>query len=62
MGNLFKPSVPDPEPPAPMPDERDPKVMRAKRAATGSSTGRASTRLAQQPGTIGQEYSRGTLG
>lgn len=62
MGNLFAPKSRDPEPPATMPDERDPKTLRAKRSAQGSGTGRASTRLAQQPGTIGQEYTRGTLG
>lgn len=66
MSGLFsKRKMPDPEPPAPMPDEQDEAAKRARRKTAGTlrqSSGVASTRLAPVPGTIGREYSRGTLG
>lgn len=61
MGNLFSSKIPDPEPPATMPDENDPQTKRAKRAFKPAG-GRDSTRIAEAPGTLGREYSRGTLG
>lgn len=66
MSGLFsKPKVPDPEPPATMPDPEDPLAKRKRRQAGGSiatTSSSASDRLAPVPGTIGREFSRGTLG
>ncbi len=67
MGGLFSPDMPDPKPPAAMPDDEDELAKRARRnqaaAVTGrNNTGLASTRLAPVPGTLGREYSRPTLG
>lgn len=60
MSNLFG-KTPEPEAPATMPDAEDPAAKRAKRyVPTGG--GRASTRLEKSGGTMGKEYSRGTLG
>lgn len=69
MGALFsKPKqekMPDPEPPATMPDANDPLAKRkrqqiGRQVRTGSS--QVSDRLAPVPGTIGREFSRSTLG
>lgn len=67
MSGLFgrKRDYPDPKEPATMPDEFDEASIRAKREAerkirSGSSS--ETNRLAPVPGTIGREYSRGTLG
>ena len=66
MGGLFKkPKMPDPEPPATMPDPQDELATRARRTrakttVTESSSGQ--TRLAPVPGTIGREFSQSTLG
>ena len=63
MGGLFKtPKTPDPTPPAPIPDEQDELSKRARRRAERPTSGRSSTRTAGQNNTIGQEYTRGTLG
>ncbi|MDW9528078.1 hypothetical protein RWE87_04950 [Sinorhizobium meliloti] len=67
MGSLFKSDtkVPDPEPPATMPDPEDELAKRAKRRQTGglqTTSSSAQNRLAPVPGTIGREYSRSTLG
>lgn len=65
MGGLFsKPKYPDPEPPATMPDAEDPLAKRQRRKAGGMSTASstASDKLATVPGTIGKEFTRGTMG
>ena len=66
MSGLFsKPKVPDPEPPATMPDEQDELAQRARRTrarTTVAESSSAQTRLAPVPGTIGREFSRSTLG
>lgn len=57
--------VPDPEPPATMPDPEDELAKRTKRRQTGvlqQGSSQAANRLAPVPGTIGREYSRSTLG
>lgn len=65
MGSLFKPDIPKPQAPAPMPDPFDTAAQRKKREdarqlRAGSSTIQNS--LAPVPGTIGREFSRSTLG
>lgn len=66
MGSLFsKPKMPDPEPPATMPDAEDELAKRSRRqkvAVTAGQSSSAQTRLAPVPGTMGKEFSRGTLG
>lgn len=70
MGGLFsKPKrteYPEPEPPATMPDPEDPMAKRQRRKTANLSPGRTSSaaadRLTTVPGTIGREFSRGTLG
>lgn len=66
MGSLFKsPKMPDPEPPATMPDDQDEITKRARRkqmTTTRAESSSAQTRLVQAPGTIGKEFSRSTLG
>ena len=66
MAALFsKPKMPEPEPPATMPDPDDPLAKRQRRKQTGTlSTASSSTtdRLAPVPGTLGREFSRSTLG
>lgn len=66
MGGLFsKPKMPDPEPPATMPDAEDELAKRARRrtgVTTAAQSSSAQTRLAPVPGTIGREFSRQTLG
>lgn len=66
MGALFgRTKIPDPEPPATMPDEQDELAKRARRTTArnvASESSTAQTRLAPVPGTIGREYSRSTLG
>ncbi len=66
MSGLFsKPKMPDPEPPATMPDEQDQLAQRARRTrakTTVADSSSAQTRLAPVPGTIGREFSRSTLG
>lgn len=69
MSGLFgskKQSYPEPEPPATMPDPEDPLAKRQRRRthslAPAGSGSAATDRLAPVPGTIGREFSRGTLG
>ncbi|SCW39138.1 hypothetical protein SAMN02927900_01300 [Rhizobium mongolense subsp. loessense] len=67
MGGLFgsKPKYPDPEPPAPMPDPEDPLAKRQRKrqgGALATTSSSATDRLAPVPGTIGQEFTRSTLG
>jgi hypothetical protein len=69
MSGLFgkKQQMPEPEPPATMPDPEDPLAKRQRGrtrslAPAGKSSSAASDRLAPVPGTIGREFSRGTLG
>lgn len=66
MGGLFsKPKIPDPEPPATMPDPDDQLAIRARRTRAKTTVAESSsgqTRLAPVPGTIGREFSRSTLG
>lgn len=66
MGGLFsKPKMPEPTPPATMPDADDELAKRARRrqvATTAGESSSAQTRLAPVPGTIGREFSRTTLG
>lgn len=68
MGKLFgggSTKYPDPEPPATMPDPEDPLAKRQRKRQTGTlpkTSSSASDRLAPVPGTIGQEFSRSTLG
>lgn len=67
MSGLFKKPapIPDPEPPARMPDPQDAMAESTKRRAERRIRGQSSTqqnRLAPVAGTIGREYSRATLG
>lgn len=62
MSSLFSSKIPEPEPPATMPDENSAEAKRAKRSAIVPAGGKESTRLASTGGTIGREYTRGTLG
>jgi hypothetical protein len=63
MSGLFsKPKVPDPEPPAPMPDPYDEKAKRSEVRKLAASSSTQQNKLAPTPGTIGREYSRTTLG
>lgn len=67
MSGLFggKPDYPDPEPPAPMPDDQDLLAKRNRRKTTGAlpaTSSAAADKLAPVPGTIGREYTRSTLG
>lgn len=67
MSGLFgkKQEIPDPEPPATMPDPGDEMAKRAKRRQAGTlqqTSSTAQNRLAPVPGTIGREFSRSTLG
>ncbi len=66
MSGLFsKPKMPDPEPPATMPDAQDELAQRVRRTrakTTVADSSSAQTRLAPVPGTIGREFSRSTLG
>lgn len=66
MGGLFsKPKMPEPEPPATMPDPQDELARRSKRRTAGAiQTGSSSqaNAIAPVPGTIGREFSRSTLG
>lgn len=66
MGSLFgSKKIPDPEPPATMPDEMDPLAKRAKRRQAGALQSQSSSTanaIAPVPGTIGREFSRSTLG
>jgi hypothetical protein len=67
MGALFGGSakMPDPEPPATMPDANDPLAKRKRRQISGqiqTGSSQAADRLAPVPGTIGREFSRSTLG
>jgi hypothetical protein len=71
MGKLFgggskSTPPPEPEPPATMPDPEDPMAKRERRKTAKLSPSRTSSaaadRLTTVPGTIGREFSRGTLG
>lgn len=67
MGNLFgsKAKIPDPTPPATMPDELDPLAKRARRRQAGqlqTESSSVANKIASVPGTIGREFSRSTLG
>lgn len=66
MSRLFSnQKMPDPEPPATMPDAEDELAKRARRrtgVTTAAESSSAQTRLAPVPGTIGREFSRSTLG
>lgn len=62
MSGLLSKDLPPPEPPATMPDENSAEAKRAKRSAVAPAGGKESTRLATTGGTIGREYTRGTLG
>lgn len=69
MGALFsKPAsakMPDPEPPATMPDADDPLAKRKRQQNNRqirTTSSQAADRLAPVPGTIGREFSRSTLG
>lgn len=61
MSSLFATKIPPPKPPATMPDPESVEAKRAKRALVPAG-GKASTRLAPNGGTLGREYTRGTLG
>lgn len=68
MSKLFggkpkEPDYPEPEPPATIPDTESVMARRNRRAqAATRTTARKQTTRAVTPGTIGREYSRGTLG
>jgi hypothetical protein len=64
MAGLFsKTKMPDPAPPAPMPDPEDVLAQRNKARQQGRLiSSAAQDSLAQTPGTIGREFSRSTLG
>lgn len=66
MGGLFsKPKIPDPQPPATMPDPEDEIARRNRRRQVSNTAGQSSsaqTRLSSVPGTLGGEYTRQTLG
>ncbi len=66
MAGLFsKPKMPEPEPPATMPDPDDPLARRQRRRQGGtlaSTSSATSDRLSTVPGTLGREFSRSTLG
>lgn len=68
MSGLFggKQKYPEPELPATMPDPEDPLAKRqrgrSRSLAPASRSSAATDRLAPVPGTIGREFSRGTLG
>lgn len=66
MGGLFSSDVPDPEPPATMPDPEDPLAKRQRRRQVGelgTTSSSASNKLAPVAGTLsGREYTRSTLG
>jgi hypothetical protein len=71
MGGLFsKPKIPEPQPPAPMPDENSPGVLEARRQqlnAIMSRSGRRSTILSdstreKSPGNSFDSYDRENLG
>lgn len=66
MTGLFgKSKIPDPEPPATMPDADDPLAKRARRRTAGAlqtESSSAANKIAPVPGTIGREFSRSTLG
>lgn len=67
MSGLFsKPKMPEPEPPATMPDPDDPLAKRQRRRQGGGTlAGKSSAttdRLSTVPGTLGREFSRSTLG
>jgi hypothetical protein len=71
MGGLFsKPKIPDPQPPAPMPDEQSPGVLEARRNQLNSimsRSGRRSTILsgdtqAKTPAMGFDSYDRKNLG
>lgn len=64
MSGLFsKPKMPEPEPPAAMPDPQDPLAKRTRRRQGGTLANSATTdKLATVPGTLGREFSRSTLG
>jgi hypothetical protein len=63
MASLFsKPKVPEPEPPAPMPDPYNATGKRAETRKLAATSSTAQNKLAATPGTIGREYSRTTLG
>jgi hypothetical protein len=66
-GKKEKVVYPDPEPPATMPDPEDPIAKRQRTRSTrtsapASASSAASDRLTRVPGTLGREFSRGTLG
>ncbi|MGE8105159.1 hypothetical protein ACQKP1_15880 [Allorhizobium sp. NPDC080224] len=65
-GKSSTPAPPEPAPPATMPDPEDPMAKRERRKTTTLSPSRTSSaaadRLTTVPGTIGREFSRGTLG
>lgn len=67
MSSLFSkpkaPDYPDPQPPATIPDTEDVAARRARRVnAARLPTAKSQTTRNVTPGTIGREYSRGTLG
>jgi hypothetical protein len=72
MGGLFsKPKIPDPQPPAPMPDDQSPGVLEAQRRnlnAAMARSGRRSTILSGDTSaktavpSFGDNYSRDKLG
>jgi hypothetical protein len=71
MGGLFsKPKIPEPQPPAPMPDENSPQVKQAEQArlsAILARQGRRSTILSdatreKSPGNSFDSYDRKNLG
>ena len=67
FGSKKQQEYPDPEPPATMPDPEDPLAKRQRSRSTAttapaSASSSASDRLTRVPGTLGREFSRGTLG
>jgi len=66
MSGLFggSPKMPDPAPPATMPDPNDELAKREKRRQQGQIQTSSSTtdKLATVPGTLGREFTRSTLG
>lgn len=63
MSKLFSPDIPEPEDPAPLPNEED--IVRARRrrlSALRTRKGRASTNMSESSGPAGVEFSRTLLG
>jgi len=60
MAGLFgSQKIPEPTPPAALPDPADKQSLRKKRVGSRPSQ---QNKLTQSPGVLGREYSRGTLG